>query len=51
MLMSETDRNARLARKFACHEVAIRAYVRPLVPSRSDWGREGVRALNVGHEE
>ncbi|MFN3152933.1 sigma-70 family RNA polymerase sigma factor [Bremerella sp.] len=36
MLMSETDRNARFVREFACHEVAIRAYVRRLVPSRSD---------------
>ncbi|MBA2114981.1 sigma-70 family RNA polymerase sigma factor [Bremerella alba] len=36
MLMSETSRNARFVREFACHEEAIRAYVRRLVPSRAD---------------
>lgn len=36
MLMSESNRNARFVREFACHEEAIRAYVRRLVPSRSD---------------
>jgi len=36
MLMSETSRNARFVREFACHEEAIRAYVRRLVPSRTD---------------
>ncbi|QDU75410.1 RNA polymerase sigma factor [Bremerella volcania] len=36
MLMSETSRNARFVSEFACHEEAIRAYVRRLIPSRSD---------------
>jgi len=36
MLMSETSRNSSFVREFACHEEAIRAYVRRLVPSRSD---------------
>lgn len=36
MLMSKTSRNARFVREFACHEEAIRAYVRRLAPSRSD---------------
>ena len=36
MLMSETSQNARFVREFACHEAAIRGYVRRLVPSRAD---------------
>lgn len=36
MLMSDTSRKARFAQEFACHEAAIRAFVRRLVPSRND---------------
>lgn len=36
MRMSETDPNARFVHEFARHETAIRAYVRRLVPARSD---------------
>lgn len=36
MLMSDTGRNSRFAQEFACHEAAIRAFVRRLIPSRND---------------
>ncbi|MBI1246685.1 sigma-70 family RNA polymerase sigma factor [bacterium] len=34
--MSDTSRHTRFLREFACHEEAIRAYVRRLVPTRCD---------------
>ena len=36
MLMSDTGRNQRFVREFSRHEAVIRAYVRRLVPLRSD---------------
>ena len=36
MLMSDASRHTRFLREFACHEEAIRAYVRRLVPTRCD---------------